>query len=600
MNCNFYPHSFYYNYSHFIQIYKNISLPSIHLHTPCTLNTRNLARRVLLTSLLFEHNYFHTTTMNTWDEKIQIQLLQACDLESCLALADTCQSFRKLVTSDSTNVMHTKVVQRIPWIRKSRSTWSDEARVVAGRSREVVKGKGWTLRTAVDTKTGKAKKRACTDFPKAEKTRKAVVPCFEDEYTVKNGAKVRDAKIVLDGSVWDVREATTLTEEPESDNTNTAAPATTGTPEYITLTSGEQAEIVNSNKSLVHLKLDDKECVVHQSRRDSVTLKEFQKSDKIVYKLMNDDGGALMMHRVESITPYIAFIEPTVDLKRIVICNIPKWACNSLQFLTYDGFLVLYFSGRVVRLWVDLGYQKRVHFLADFREVLGFEKLAQISDTRALCATEDKCVNNLNFDGYTGDSKNATAILGRPETGMNKYVTLKESQGKCVGDLTTGQTWFAASTDIVIPCEKDNKLVFHAVKKATVTDKAFHPVFEAVPGETAETGESGAIDVDDSDVEHPEPLKTPSNVGSAFFDDSTSFVPFAELKLHTAPFTKAVLTEWDRSEGEKDNNKDWSIKPGTMVLSKAGLKKHAGRDKSGKVIKKKPAKKRREMVWVRR
>ena len=419
--------------------------------------------------------------MNTWDEKIQLQLLEACDLESCLALANTCQSFRKLVTSDTTNVMHTKVLQRVPWIHKSRSTWSDEARVVVGRSREVVSGQGWTLRTALDTKTGKAKKRAISDFPKAEKTRKAVVPCFQDEYNVKNGAKVRDAKIVFDGKVWDVREATTETEEVDGGtDTNTA------TPEYITLVTGEQAEIVKSNNSLVHLRLDDKECLVHQSQRDSVTLSHFQKSDKIVYKLMNDNGGALMMHRVDSITPYLAFIEPTVDLKRIVICNIPKWACNSLQILTYDGFLVLYFSGRFVRLWVDLGYQKRVHFLADFRQVLGFEKLAQISDTRALCATENKCLNNLSFEGYTGDSKNATPIIGSPETGMSKYVTLKESQGKCVGDLTTGQTWFAVSTDIVIPCEKDNKLVFHSVKKPTVTDTAFHPVFEAVAGEAAE------------------------------------------------------------------------------------------------------------------
>lgn len=355
---------------------------------------------------------------------------------------------------------------------------------------------------------------------------------------------------------------------------------------------------MSESDALWHLRSGNKDCVVHVSQKDNITMDMFFENRHTVIKCMDEDGGALMMQYVGDVTPYVCYIEPTPELKRVVICNIPPAAVKSFQFLAHDGYLVMYFLGRFVRLWVDMGVQKRIHFLSDFRETLGFEKLAQISDTRALAAVPKSYVNNINFEGhYKGLGK---PIQGPPYEGFSRYVSLYEAKGLVVGDLDDGNCYLATSNDIVIPCVKDKKLTLYALKKTALPPVSnvdiFHVAYEDEEPEVVE------VDEEEPPVDFSVG-KSLENAGNAFFDDTNKYVPREEVDLTSAPFTKAAPGPWD-IRGSQDDNRDWSVKGNTVVLTRGrggGLvtKRATARDVNGKVIKKPAAKKSKEKVFTR-
>lgn len=140
---------------------------------------------------------------------------------------------------------------------------------------------------------------------------------------------------------------------------------------------------------------------------------------------------------------YLAYIEPTPELRHVILCFLPICSPgdeNSSSFIFYNGYLYYHYSRMVVRLWVDLGFQKYVDLGEDW-QTLGHHELAQTYDTQALTAINPAFP--LMYIGSLADRKSHKSIV-QAQNGLERYVTARGSE---VIDLLTGTTFRVGDPD---------------------------------------------------------------------------------------------------------------------------------------------------------
>lgn len=172
--------------------------------------------------------------------------------------------------------------------------------------------------------------------------------------------------------------------------------------------------------------------------------------------LLPGSAGALVQKMTSSkvVSSYLGYIEPTADLRHVIICAIPfvrdalamEYPCLTNQFyFSYNGYLFFLWEGRLIRLWVDLGYQKDIPMHDATREALGHAKLPQedVNDTRCLTAVSASGFPTLGtFVAQGMMYSECDPVQGDRKRGLDRYVTYKDCQGAIVGDLHTGKTYF--------------------------------------------------------------------------------------------------------------------------------------------------------------
>lgn len=172
--------------------------------------------------------------------------------------------------------------------------------------------------------------------------------------------------------------------------------------------------------------------------------------------LLPGSAGALVQKMTSSrvVSSYLGYIEPTADLRHVIICAIPfvrdafamEYRCLTKQYyFSYNGYLFFLWEGRLTRLRVDLGYQKDIPMHEMTRSAFGHDYLPQddVNDTRCLTAASSSGFPNLGTFIVQGMRyAECDPVQGDRKQGLDRYVTYKDCKGAIVGDLHTGKTYF--------------------------------------------------------------------------------------------------------------------------------------------------------------
>lgn len=178
------------------------------------------------------------------------------------------------------------------------------------------------------------------------------------------------------------------------------------------------------------------------------------------FKMLPGSGGALANMYYRDGWSYLTYIEPTEQLRHVVICFLPcihntvsmkESRTRPNNYIFHDGYFSFYFGGRLFRLWVDLGLETRI----PRRQVPDNDRLPQLYDTQCLTgcnpffgAMGTFCEQELEIDRHT-------LVQGSKEDGLDHYVTVRRSGGYVVADLRTGRTWqvneFCPQRQLMIP-----------------------------------------------------------------------------------------------------------------------------------------------------
>ncbi|KAG5360650.1 hypothetical protein CJU89_3728 [Yarrowia sp. B02] len=197
---------------------------------------------------------------------------------------------------------------------------------------------------------------------------------------------------------------------------------------------------------------------------------------KTFLKLLPGSSGALVTKYVDtsySFT-YLGYVEPTKEMRHIVICYLPRmrpsdayeyFAAHMDYHVFYNGYFYVYFEGRFVQLWVDLGKHRLLEWEA--RHMLyGHADLPQTWDTQSLTA----CRAGFPTMGTIVTSKpyhEMNIILrGKKELQMDRYVTMEKRHGQAVIDLLTGKMYnceYESEKDLVVPLLQNKKIVFGSI-----------------------------------------------------------------------------------------------------------------------------------------
>ncbi|KAG5366727.1 hypothetical protein CJU89_1163 [Yarrowia sp. B02] len=190
------------------------------------------------------------------------------------------------------------------------------------------------------------------------------------------------------------------------------------------------------------------------------------------------------MTTAEDCSSYLGYIEPTAEQQHVILCAIP-FIRDALSmeypdlikkfYVSFNGYLFYLWEGRLIRLWMDLGFQTEVAFDSFHRSTLGHDYLSQKSVTRALTAYSafpnlgTFVVQGMMFQG-------SDMVQGDKARGMDRFVTYKDCDcdGGIVGDLVSGKTYVMRDSKtkkkLAIPYEKEGGVGFYSVPAGLMKD----------------------------------------------------------------------------------------------------------------------------------
>lgn len=430
---------------------------------------------------------------------ILAQIFEACDLESCLAFAETCRTNYALFETLEAPVRD-KVQQRVPWFNKDDFediSWLKCARIVVARSKTSLDPRNKHLYLIKDMRVPAALCRNDTeirenvDLQKDNKTRRKMKALFEEQTQSFAGdfEVIEGTKLILPGISMDL---TTLMSAP-SDYQDIEELDYSGYPNTAVSPSGLRVRnengfvrIIAENDNLLHVRfryaaqekadiLIYKHKPLHQDPDGTIVIgyRSFPiyhapKTDgddmlsdiegNVVSLLPGSAGALVVTHARDQVhRQMIAYVEPTWGLPHVLICTVPPnytysggYSDFGTEFFTfYKGYFFLYFCGRFFKLWIDLGYRSALR-----DDTLSIDHLLS-QKVKNRCLT----VWNRNFPaiGYLDDDlwmnpKGHQIVRGR--AGMERYVTVGAACGRVLGDLETGKTYFSkncSSQRITIP-----------------------------------------------------------------------------------------------------------------------------------------------------
>lgn len=417
-------------------------------------------------------------------------IFQILDLDTCLALSQSSKAWYTLWTGLDASLVRNKVLQRAPWFKLNESetglrSWDLCARVLLDRTRRARENAACKLindlqGAVAETNEVKASTYDITidrnKLMRMDETSPS--PLFPDAEIQCQGGRgtMKGTNLQFSGMQMDFL---TLQAEPSVKDKKVDKFSRL-------VVSCESVTVVAENDNLLLFKVNQNHRLVHkdQCRRDyyayyvnddDLTLIEPQDYGKAIIKLLPGSGGALITKFIDSkkVSSYIAYIEPTVELKHIFLCTIPSMRLSKFypdeatqpdNYLCYNGYLYIYFEGYLVPLWVDLGFQKMKYF--KYRGATGHDLLKQSYDTQALTAAPKIPVMRLAAQS----EKFASHKIMQATRGLDRYVTCDAGCGYYVGDLLTGMTYTVNDASLVkdglcIPFISNKNIIFLKVSR---------------------------------------------------------------------------------------------------------------------------------------
>ncbi|KAG5358634.1 hypothetical protein CJU89_5271 [Yarrowia sp. B02] len=464
-------------------------------------------------------------------EDLKLRILEMCDLETCLELSDSCKTYRKLWASLDKTFVCERVLKRVPWFQLNEgstglTSWDKCARVLVDRSARCltesddIRDRGGTVLIKSLEMAGVgnifAHQRVdATDVTENE-LREQMKPIFPDDVIeTLRGQSMVGTKLNFYEMVLDVKTMlASRTETPLADVHPAERTARATSPSGLVLRHVDPEEdvaVVDENDNLIHITystskpyMDPEECGEIRAGIDGIIHKASHERDeegclvidpeKLVIKQAKDElcvplfnllpgsAGALITRFTSTVnvSPYFGYIEPTADLRHIILCAVPPAVggyhgydhFNQKFCVIYNGYLYYLFEGRFVQLWVDFGFQKQLKINSTIRKDIGHESLPQKTDARALVSMNAFFPMLGTFAIPTEVYKLLGIIQDDKNQGMDRFVTLRDACGLVVGDLLTGATYVCknrkSDRQLVIPYI-DNK------KRKTVGFYSFSP-----------------------------------------------------------------------------------------------------------------------------
>lgn len=431
-----------------------------------------------------------------------MQIFHLCDVESILALGETCTTFLAVLEGLDDSLIRSKVQQRVPWMQVCENgteigTWSLAARVVRARTAGVLsKNSNW--------KVVKNLRPLLSVAPKVESVSCVGVdtnlpddfePIFKDIDPRHECHSFQGSDLVVGDIAMDLKSLrkTVISAKPKK-RPKQMSRIFDDRPDHSTLyiheddPVGQKLHFSGENSSTIHLTEQRKGLIYSQIdylvHKPICTLADgsvgFDPSSSVALPLIRDDaanghyrvkmlpaafGGVFI---VEYSTPMlrISYMDSNpYENKVVLLAKLEGHTITSfpvdIQIEMYNGFLFFNVDGQFVRLWVDLGFQKRQKYqqltkLCASTEIRGYYQLRKY--TRALSATRTDWAPIGLYTETTGHAE-------EEPRGKERYVTAANSERFFVGDLLTGKTYVGDKGDglpvVHVAGLKSNKPVFY-------------------------------------------------------------------------------------------------------------------------------------------
>lgn len=442
---------------------------------------------------------------------ILLLVYEQCDLESCVALSQVCR-LNQVLYSHLGHMIRKKVQTRVPWITRQSvgaKTWRQCAAIVVARSRKGMDTNNnkhlyllKDLSVAVSLGRNDTQVLTCVDLQKDEDTRTRMTPVFTGENCTKvtPGDVQKGHSLLYPGIALDL--ATMIT----SKSKYTAAlyreyhllPNEATSPSGLVVRHENRnfaVHIMAENENLLHVRYRhegqsaDSLIYKHEPRdtdKDGAILitaqtmptfygpperfdRELQGS---VVSLLPGHGGALVVTAPFSHDhmKMLLYVEPDAPMKYVLICTLPATTTyrdgysdfDTRFFTTYNGYLFLYYEGRLVRLWVDLGYRSPVSTVGPTEYILRQEVTSR-------CLT----VWDRNFPLIGGFDSAELGFYPRGHRisrgwtpNLKKYVTVGAACGTAFGDLSSGKTYYSRNSStqgLTMPLWCDDQIKFGVI-----------------------------------------------------------------------------------------------------------------------------------------
>lgn len=397
-------------------------------------------------------------------------IFEECPLESCLALGDTCRAASDVLASlDKTMVMN-KVQDRAPWLELSSryyTSWTTCARVLVARSQRAHEGKHENLKIIEDLHQVvfdsfiDAVSVEPTDMCQDDSLRRNMKPLFPysrldnlgKPESVIEGTKVLCEIQELELTTMELRAGDYDPEDKFYPIRNRKSVSVAPSGLKVRHRDDIEVEVVAENKKLLQVQyyvgdtdteIDEIVYKESQPKGEDGTLvidpdmdvPRFQANYNTEIGMVNlvpGSGGALVIQNFfhDPDSSYLGYIEPTSERRIMKLFKIPRPInshdigfdkANQWFYVLYNGFLYLYFSGRFLRLWVDLDTTRKRALTVWNSDFPAIGPFGPFRDVRATW----------------------TITQGGPEDDLERFVTIGEEPSGCVvGDLETGKIYFA-------------------------------------------------------------------------------------------------------------------------------------------------------------
>lgn len=327
-----------------------------------------------------------------------------------------------------------------------------------------VKGEDKSSRSEMSTSTSE---KSSTEGDKVSVVAEKSTPSEETGSTAEkipeaeaNGSKAEDAKAEEAGS----------SESPtpsESDPDDISCTVTAPSGAQVCNTDGP-IKILGENDKLIHVRFDSYEgegdFLIHKETHEwrdkddgtfnvhehetMVTLGPSPSGAKdtveggTVHLLPGSAGALVITHKGEDSPAHrqmLFYVLPNKELTHVLICTLPPSLTyraaysegDTKFFTTYDGYLFVYLAGRLIRLWVDLGYRT--------------ELIDNLEIDEHLEGVQNRCLTvwNRNFPLIGSFSETVKeSPQGFQIQREGRYVTVGGVRGR-VGDLKSGKMFIS-------------------------------------------------------------------------------------------------------------------------------------------------------------
>lgn len=526
---------------------------------------------------------------------ILLQVFEECDLETCVALSRTCSLYYGLfMRLDKNGTLQTKVQKRVPWFELGDSgtqTWSQCALLLVERSRRGLDPANENLYLIKDLKVAVSLGRNevqmvdYTDLQQDDELRVRLQPLFEGELVsdvmgedvmIGTNLAVPETQIDLRTMVTSASrfEGSVLVDLEEYPNLDTSPSGLVVRHERL----DGHVRVMDENDKLLHVRFSKgdrqadtlifkerpycercpdgayivKSTIFPQFLDPFAQMHDALEPDEIdgsLVSLLPGAQGALVITSPtgQGYRQIVGYVEPVYRLPTVLICTIPTsttyleaytditTGSGSRFWVTYGGYLFVFFAGRFFRLWVDLGYRSEMSKTSKIDEMM-----SECVINRCLTVWDRNFPVIGPFNGSTFSQQGMQIARGCGE-GLDRYVTCAVACGMGFADLATGKTFQCkmGNPAVYVPYVDNGRLGFAGLGKHVST--ALVEAMERLPMgtdltelyrqlclEAEEVGEMIKLRADfngltDDPIEAPEEVRDFQMEHQDPFDDSEDF-----------------------------------------------------------------------------